>query len=65
MSKKKSESEGEATYPNCRCVDLTKPVCFYCEDTLDEENDHNHEASDDSDSGDDDNPWVSYIESRS
>ena len=37
MSKKKSESEGEATYPDCRCVDLTKPVCFYCEDTLDEE----------------------------
>ena len=37
MSKKKSESEGEATYPDCRCVDLTKPVCFYCEDTLDED----------------------------
>ena len=35
------------------------------EENLDEEVDLNHEASDDSDSGDDDNPWVSYIESQS
>ena len=31
-----SESEG-ATYPNCRCIDLTKPTCFFCEDTLDDD----------------------------
>jgi hypothetical protein len=37
MSGGSSESEVKATYPNCRCVDLTKPVCFFCEDTLDED----------------------------
>ena len=35
------------------------------EENLDEEVDLNHEASDDSDSGDNDSPWVSYIESQS
>ena len=35
------------------------------EEKLDEEVDLNHEASDDSDSGDNDSPWVSYIESQS
>ena len=35
------------------------------DENLDEEVPLNHEASDDSDSGDDDNPWVSYIESQS
>lgn len=35
MSGFKSENEGGATYPECRCVDPTKPVCYYCEDTLD------------------------------
>jgi hypothetical protein len=37
MSGGSSESEVRDTYPNCRCVDLTKPVCFYCEDTLDDD----------------------------
>lgn len=24
-------------YPNCRCVDPQKKVCFFCEDTVTEE----------------------------
>lgn len=36
-------------YPNCRCEDITKPVCFYCEDTeVEEEEVRDEEVNSDS-----------------
>lgn len=32
-----SSTDSEVKYPNCRCVDITKPLCFFCEDTEVEE----------------------------
>ena len=29
------DTQKESTYPFCRCVDPSKGVCLYCEDTLD------------------------------
>lgn len=33
----KYPSEDKRLYPDCRCVNVDKPVCFYCEDTAVEE----------------------------
>ena len=39
----------ENIYPNCRCRDITKPVCFYCEDTeIEEEEERDEKVNSDS-----------------
>ena len=38
-----ANTDSEAVYPNCRCVDISKPLCFFCEDTEVEEEEGGNE----------------------
>lgn len=42
------DTDSEVIYPNCRCVDSSKPLCFYCEDTEVEEEEEGNEEEDNS-----------------